>query len=76
MLGGEAADVGYDRVEVLGCLTDLVRAIGQQRGHRGQVVVEPFEQVSAVMQRRDQRRQVRHGGEDVFAVVTESRNRL
>ena len=76
VVGDEALHVADDRVEVLDRLSDLVRVVGQHRGHRGQVVVELLEQIGAVVQRRHQRRQVLDGGEDVVAVVAERRNRL
>ncbi len=50
--------------------------VGHQRCHRSHVPVELLEQVRAVVQRGDQSRQVLERGEDVVAVITQSRQRL
>ena len=67
-----ADDVGQrgDRV------ADLVRIVGQQAGHRGQVLVQLSHQVAAGLQCRHENRQVLHRAEEVVAVVAERRNRL
>ena len=66
-----------DRVgEILHSGADLVRVVGQRAGHRGQVLVQRPHHIGAVLQCRDQDRQVLDRGEDIGAVVTDGRNRL
>ena len=55
---------------------DLVGVVGQQPGDRRQILVELRASGRAVLQRRNQDRQVLDGGEDVGAVVAERRKGL
>src|SRR6201999_706049 len=76
VVGDEALHVGDDIIHVTYRAADLVGVVGQQGGHRGEVLVELLEQITAIPQGRHQCRQVADCGEDVATVVPERRKCL
>ena len=68
--------VADDRVQVGEGIDRPCSGRWPEAGHRRQVLVELLEQVTAVVQRRHQDRQILERREDVSAVVAERRHRL
>ncbi len=72
----EALHLAHRNVQIAYGPGDFIGIIGEQTGHRGQVLVELTHQVGAVLQRRHQGRQVLDGRENVGAVIAQCRERL